>query len=135
MMGITIRSKRFYADMGYGGFMSFRQDLAKCIGPEMHAHYMKLESAPYSGRKEFFVAYDAETTRLQESGIVTNAVAAFLYAPDCEGKADREQAKQISALIQSIPDDTIYGYCARPDCATAKKMKEIFADKTIVRWS
>ena len=133
-MGVTIKSTVHSCDMGYGGFARLRTHIANAISSEVGAHYMKLYAAPYFAREAFFKEYDAETRRLISVGAMSEEVAAFLYARDSDGKCDRRQIKALRPLIESLPDDELYGYCAMADCATAKDIKRIFSTKGVVTW-
>lgn len=125
-MGITISSKRYGCDMGYGGFSRFRDLVSEKVSEKFNTHYMKLNSLDAmfligDARKEYFREYDA----------ITN----FLYQSDCEGSIDRNQAKQIYELIKDCDDEIIFGYIGRKDCAKMRDMKSIFSDKTKVSWN
>lgn len=139
MMGITIKSKRYDCDMGYGGFGRFRSIVAEKVNDEFHKHYLSLTDSKLmllSGkeREAFFEQYDATTKEFIEKEVVTAEVANFLYQSDCEGKIDRKQAKQIYELIKECDDNLIFGYAGRADCAKMSDMKDIFSDKTKVEW-
>jgi len=135
-MGITIRTKVKSCDIGYGGFMRFRQDVAFLICNEVGLHYKSIENAPFVRRDEFFVKFDANTKRLIESGKLSIELARFLFASDGEYKCDMKQVRSLRDILKlSKNDDEIYGYCGRKDAATMKDMKEIFCGKYAVRWS
>ena len=138
-MGITISSKRHSCDMGYGGFGRFRNTVAEKVNVDFHQHYLSLSDSKVmflSGkeREDYFKEYDASTNKYIEQGIVTIEVANFLYQSDCEGKIDRKQAKQIYELIKECDDDHYFGYSGRVDCAKMSNLKNIFSDKTNVKW-
>ncbi|MHB8762431.1 MAG: hypothetical protein ACYC6J_08670 [Coriobacteriia bacterium] len=133
-MGITIKSTVHSCDMGCGGFARLRTHIANAISSEVGNHYVRLFAAPYFGREAFYKEYDAETRRLISVGAMLEEAAAFLYARDSDGKCDRAQVKILRPLIESLPDDEPYGYCARADCATAKDIKRIFSTKGVVTW-
>lgn len=138
-MGITISSKRFSCDMGYGGFGRFRDIVAKQLNNEFSEHYLET-SMPnvmfLSGEKrdEYFKIYNAKTERLVDIGLVTDALANFLFQPDCDGSIDRKQAKQVYELIKDCDDNIAFGYIGRKDCAKMLDMKNIFSDGTKVKW-
>lgn len=135
-MGVTIQSKKHSCDMGYGGFLRFRNIVASKVGEIFSKHYTKLDNAPiFDDTKKYFEEYDTETNRLVEQGHVTMEVANFLYQVDCDGEIDRIQAKQIYKLIEDCDDDTAFGYIGRSDCAKMSDMKKIFGNKTKVKWS
>lgn len=138
-MGVTISSKRYSCDMGYGGFGRFRNIVAKNVSDEFCKHYLCLSSAEAmfsfgDERKEYFEKYDAKTRDFVSEGEVTIEVANFLYQSDCSGKIDRKQAIQIFELIKDCDDGIIFGYAGRQDCAKMSDMKKIFSDKTKVEW-
>ena len=58
----------------------------------------------------------------------------FLCQADHCGKVNARQSKQIYELIKECDGDGIFGYIGRPDCAKMSDMKDIFSDKTSVRW-
>ena len=139
-MGITISSKRYGCDMGYGGFGRFRDIVAQNTTNEVYEHYSLLSSPTVmflSGdkRKEYFAAYDKKTKELIEQGELTAEVANFLYQSDCGGNIDRKQAKQIFELIKACDDEIVFGYIGRNDCAKMLDMKKIFSDNTKVEWN
>lgn len=138
-MGITISSKRYSCDMGHGGFGRFRNIIASKVGGRFAGHYLELSDPQVmclfgSKRDEFFKKYNATTRELIEQKEITPEVANFLYKSDCNGKIDRKQAKQIYELIKNCPDDTIFGYAGRDDCAKMADLKKIFSDGTKVEW-
>ena len=139
-MGITISSKRYSCDMGYGGFMRFRNAVAEKVSPIFYEHYISMDKPEVSllsgkKREEFFKEYDFNTKKLIEQGEITPEVANFLYQCDCGGKIDRKQAKEIYALIKECDDDTLFGYMGRSDCAKMSNLKRIFSDGTKVEWN
>lgn len=138
-MGITIRSKRHSADMGWAGFARFRNLVAEQVGENFHEHYRELadahlETMTDAEQKRFCEAYDKRTNRFIEEGVVTLEVADFLYQADDEGKIDRKQARELYALIKHCTDQSVFGYIGRRDCATMADMKAILSDQTQVRW-
>lgn len=138
-MGITIRSKRYNADMGYAGFKRFRDMVASFVGEKFHTHYTAMDTPEVSmlcgqERKWYFEEYNKTVYALIEQKEVSLEVASFLYECDCEGHIDRKQAKQIYELIKDANDDIVFGYSGRGDCAKMTDMKNIFNDKTKVEW-
>ena len=136
-MGITISSKRYGCDMGYGGFGRFRNIVAEKVNEKVYSHYSCLsetETMFLSGNKsdEFFDKYNAKTEDLIKQGELTEEIANFLYQPDCEGKVNRNQAKEIYELIKDCDDNIVFGYIGRADCAKMSDLKKIFSDKTKV---
>ncbi|MBU3220937.1 hypothetical protein [Clostridium algidicarnis] len=138
-MGITISSKRYSCDMGYGGFGRFRKVVAENINDEFYNHYSELSSqeAMFSfgiEREKYFEKYDAKTKEYIEKKILTVEVANFLYQSDSDGEVNRKQAKQIYELIKECDDNISFGYVGRTDCAKMADLKKIFSDKTKVEW-
>lgn len=130
-MGITIESKNFSADMGYGGFMNFRNKVAELSNEEFGKHYIKTEKAMFlqgTERETFFKKYDAKTKEMIKDNIVTVEIANFCYQSDCEGSIDQDQAKQIYEKIKDYDDNIRYGYAGRTDCAMFSDLKNIFKD-------
>ena len=139
-MGITIGSKRYACDMGYGGFGRFRNVVAEKVNDEFYKHYLELSSPKVmfsfgKEREEYFKKYNAKTEEFIKQNIVTGEVANFLYQSDCDGKIDRKQAKEIYELIKECDDNISFGYAGRSDCAKMADMKKIFSDGTKVEWS
>jgi hypothetical protein len=132
IMGVTIESKKFSADMGCGGFNRFRQKVAELSNEEFGKHYKDLESSMIifdeKKRKEFFKKYDAKTNKLVENNIISVEIANFCYQSDCGGSIDQDQAKQIYEKIKDYDDNICYGYVGRPDCAMFSDLKNIFKD-------
>ena len=140
-MGITIKTSKRGFDMGYGGFMRFRNKVAECVGNVFYEHYKNLSNAPFYGeeRTSFFKTYDYNTKMLINNGHVSLEIADFCYQPDCEGKINKEQAKMIYDFIKDCDDELIYGYSGRDDCCKMKHMKQLFKDcysdsKQVVWW-
>ncbi len=130
-MGVTIESKNFSADMGYGGFNLFRNKVATLSSLEFGKHYSESDNTMLligSERESFFKKYDAKTVELVKEEVITVEIANFCYQPDCEGSIDQEQAKQIYEKIKDYDDDICYGYAGRSDCAMFSDLKNIFKD-------
>lgn len=130
-MGITLKSKNFSADMGYGGFFRFRSKVSSLINKEFGEHYEKLNEGSFlfgDERTVFFEKYDAKTKDLIKSNVITPEIANFCYQSDCEGSIDQRQAKQIYEKIKDYNDDVCYGYAGRSDCAMFSDLKTIFKD-------
>jgi len=139
-MGITISSKRYSCDMGYGGFNRFRNIVAEKVSDKFYKHYTLLSDADImflmgDQRKKYFEKYDAITKEYVKQKEVTVEIANFLYQSDCEGKIYRKQAKQIYNLIKDCEDNILFGYVGRSDCAKMSDLKNIFKDGTKVEWS
>lgn len=130
-MGITIKSKNFNADMGYGGFKRFRDKVASLSNAEFSKHYEELDKTMLlmeAERKSFYEKYNAKTKELIKADVITVEIANFCYQSDCEGSIDQDQAKQIYEKIKDYDDDIPYGYAGRPDCAMFSDLKNIFKD-------
>lgn len=141
-MGITLRSKNFSADMGYGGFGRFRDKIAVLSSDEFGKHYGELNEAMFlfgEERDTFYKKHDAKTVKLIEANAITAEIANFCYQADCEGSIDQRQAKQIYEKIKDYDDDYCYGYAGRSDCAMFSDLKTIFKDCAEngkeIRWS
>lgn len=97
-MGVTIESKNFSLDMGFGGFNLFREKVAELSGEIFKKHYKDLDKAFLfvgKSKEEFFKTYNAKTTELIEANHITVEIANFCYQADCGGFIDQRQAKQI----------------------------------------
>ena len=132
-MGITIESNNFSADMGYGGFMRFRNKVAELSNSEFGQHYAKLSDAKFlkgEERELFFNEYDEKTRDLVKENVVTVEIANFCYQYDGEGSIDQEHAKQIYEKIIDYDDKFCYGYAGRLDCAMFSDLKKIIKDCT-----
>ena len=130
-MGVTIESKNFSADMGYGGFNNIRKKIANLSNLEFGKHYAELDKGMFlfgNNRDIFFKEYDAETRELVNSDIISEGIANFCYQSDCEGSIDQDQAKQIYEKIKDYNDNICYGYLGRSDCAMFSDLKNIFKD-------
>lgn len=138
-MGITISSKRYSCDMGYGGFGRFRNVVAEQTDKEFCEHYLELSSPKVmilygDAREKHFKEYNVKTEELINQNKITVEVANFLYQSDCGGNIDRKQAKEIYELIKDCDDELVFGYIGRNDCAKMLDMKKILSDKTKVEW-
>ena len=141
-MGITISSSKRSLDMGFFGFGRFRIDVAKQTNDDFYEHYKTMYDAQMLfgiDREVFFEEFDKKTKEFEKKGIVKQEVLDFLFQSDCEGKISKTQAKMIYDLIKDIPNDIIYGYSGREDCAKSEHMKKLFKDcysnsKQIVWW-
>lgn len=130
-MGITLESKNFSADMGYGGFFRFRKKVAVLSNEEFGEHYENLDEGTFlfgDTKTAFFEKYDAKTKELIKLNVITPEIANFCYQSDCEGSIDQRQAKQIYENIKDYDDDICYGYAGRSDCAMFSDLKNIFKD-------
>ena len=131
-MGVTISSKNFSADLGYGGFNRFREKVAMLTSAEFGKHYAKLSDSicifSEDDRKNFFKEYDAQTEEMVARNIVSVEIANFCFQPDCDGRIRRKQVKQIYEKIKDYDDTICYGYSGRSDCAMFKDLKNIIQD-------
>lgn len=130
-MGITIRSKNFNADMGYGGFGNFRSKVATLAGETFGKHYQEVnKGVPLSDEEQdiFYKEYNVRTNELIEEKEITLEIADFCYQADFEGAIDQEQALQIYEKIKDYDDNFCYGYAGRSDCTMFSDLKNIFKD-------
>lgn len=87
-MGVTItanNSSRSF-DMGGGGFMSLRENIALAFDKEFGEHYGKLRSV---WKQEDFKAFDKETDRILADDRFREEdvdIVEFLFASDCGGE-------------------------------------------------
>ncbi|MEK3955682.1 MULTISPECIES: hypothetical protein [unclassified Psychrobacillus] len=130
-MGVTIKSKSFSADMGYGGFNLYRKKIATLSSLEFGNHFSKLDKAmslPDMDREAFYKKYNKQTDELIKRNVITSEIANFCYQSDCEGSIDQRQAKLIYEKIKDEDDNICYGYAGRSDCAMFSDLKHIFKD-------
>lgn len=130
-MGVTIKSKNFSADLGYGGFKRFRNKVATLSNLEFGEHYSNLDKAFLLGddkKDSFFEKYNGKTNELIKKNIITIEIANFCYQSDCDGYIDQSQAKEIYEQIKDFDDSICYGYAGRSDCAMFSDLKNIFQD-------
>jgi len=140
-MGITIESKNYSIDIGYGGFGRLRAKVAELAGKEIGEHYKDLDKGMFlrgEERTKFFEAYNRKISELEEEFKIPCGILDFLYASDCGGKAVPKGCKQIYEVIKDYDDDVLYGYCGKNDCAKFKDFKEIVKDcidnKCSMKW-
>lgn len=83
-MGITIHSPHKSIDMGAGGFLRLRRDIAKLTNSEISGHYELLLTDHYITMVYHgFEEYDRKTEELYEKYRKEyGKVLDFLYAPD-----------------------------------------------------
>ena len=130
-MGVTIESKNYSMDMGYGGFANLRKKVAELAGKEIGKHYGKLDKGMFlygEERAEFFKVYNKKIGELETRFKIPRGILMFLYASDCEGKITSSKCKHIYEVIKNYDDDILYGYCGRGDCAKFKDFKVIVKD-------
>lgn len=137
-MGVSVSSKDFSCDLGYGGFKVFRDKVSSMVGVEVEEHYtteFNKGMVLYGEAKEkFFKEYDKKTDELIKNKKLDLDVAIFLYKCDYDGKLTKKQAKKVYDLIKDCDDNLSYGYSGRPDCATMKDFKQIFGNGSTVKW-
>ena len=141
-MGVTLNSKNYECDFGYNGFNRLRTTIAELVGSDLGEHYKKLDEPMLMDDEEramFYHKYDLETQKLTKKYPKASAVFSFLYQSDCEGKLACKDCKQLYDLIKDYDNDSLYGYCGRPDCAKFRDFKQIVKDcvetKTSMEWS
>lgn len=141
-MGVTIESKNFSIDLGYGGFGNLRKRVAELTGKEIGEHYAYLDKGCLlygEERTKFFTEYDKKTNKLMESLKIPHQILSFLYASDCNSKTTLSTCRKIYKVIENYDDNILYGYSGRPDCAMFKDFKRIVKDcidnKRGMRWS
>lgn len=141
-MGITLESKNFSIDMGYGGFRNLRIKVAELTGKEIGDHYKYLEKGMFKfgeEKKMFFEKYDQKISDLADEFKIPRGILDFIYSSDCEGNLTYGRCKQIYKVIENYDDNICYGYCGRKDCATFKDFKQIIKDcidnKCKMEWS
>ena len=130
-MGITIKSKNYSIDMGYGGFKNIREKIAELTGKEIGEHYKELDKGIFlygTALEEFFKNYNKKIAELEEKFKIPYGILDFLYATDCGGKITSKKCEQIYEVIKDYDDNILYGYAGRKDCAKFKDFKEIVKD-------
>lgn len=141
-MGVTIDSKNYSIDLGYGGFSRLRNKVAELAGPDIYEHYKYLDNGVSlygEERTKFFEDYDRKIKELDEKyNGKKSKILDFLYECDCSGKMNITHCKAIWKEIEDYDDNILYGYSGRPDCAMFKDFKKIVKDcidtKTIMKW-
>lgn len=109
-MGVTIFSKNYSIDIGYGGFARLRRTVAEQCPEEIRKHYLQLPDASFSTPKQQ-KEYDDRTEELYKRynskyGKVIN----FLYAPDIEKTLGYDTAEQILGVVDGYEDSSVYGF-------------------------
>lgn len=132
-MGVTIESKNFSIDLGYGGFRNLRLKVAELTADDIFDHYKKstdgMQLYDEDKRKRFYEEYNKKTNALdlKYEGKMSN-ILDFLYASDCSGKMDAEHCRSIYNVIHDYDDNIKYGYVGKKDCAMFKDFKNIVKD-------
>ena len=107
-MGVTIFSKNYSVDIGYGGFARLRRTVAEQCPEEIRKHYLQLPDTSFS-KPEQQKKYDDKTEELYKKyndkyGKVIN----FLYAPVTEKTLGYDAAEQILGIIDGYEDYSVY---------------------------
>lgn len=131
-MGISIYAKKDpqkIIDLGMGGFLNLRKQVAELAGEPWASHYKKLTDTPFSQQnKQFYEDFDNETMRLLSKKNVSVKVVDFCLQSDCEGAIRYGACKQLLKIIGDYDDDILYGYAGRKDCAMFKDFKAILQE-------
>lgn len=140
-MGVTVSSKNYSIDMGYGGFSRLRNKVAELTGKELENHYKDLDKGNFlfgEDREKFFAEYNKKTQKLLENSKIPHQIFNFLYASDCSSKMSLSVCRKVYKVIENYDDNIAYGYAGRPDCAKFKHFKEIVKDcidnKCSMKW-
>jgi len=130
-MGVTIESKNYSIDLGYGGFNNLRIKVAELTGNEIGQHYRDIKNGIFlsgEAKKKFFKKYNKKISELADTHNIPHGILDFLYASDFSGQISFEKCKQICNVIKDYDDNICYGYCGREDCAMFRDFKEIVKD-------
>lgn len=131
-MGVTIESKNYSLDFGYGGFFNIRKKVAELTSPDVGEHYKKLENSVFLFGKRmdsFFEEYNKKITEISEKhNGKFDEILHFLYSSDCGAKMPYQVCEKIYAVIKDYDDNICYGYSGRPDCAMFKDFKNLVKD-------
>lgn len=132
-MGVSICatncSRNF--NMGYGGFICLRTEIALAFNKKFGEHYKTLPSCCFSNER--LEAYNKKaneiiaTENLEEKGA---DVLDFLYAPDCDGgKVGYKTCKKIYDLIKDIDfGSKTFTYTTYSDGKDYEHFKEFLLD-------
>ena len=132
-MGVILECKKTRREMymSYIGFDRLRTTVAYLMGPDVGAHYSKLNKIydlPLEERRKAIPEYDKKTEQLIESKALDEKIAAFLYQADTDGKISYKVCKRILKVIGDYDDGAIYGYAALPHPGKFKEFKVILQD-------
>lgn len=131
-MGVTVESKNYSLDFGYGGFCNIRKKVAELASEDIGEHYKKLENGVFlfgDDKKSFFEEYDKRISEISENhGGEFDEILHFLYASDCGAKMPLQVCEKIYEVIKDYDDNICYGYVGRPDCAMFKDFKNLVKD-------
>ena len=137
-MGITIKNREKSIDMGCGGFMNLRRNIAKLLSNEFGVLYENWcrPCSPITDEEGNKIL-----KKFYQDGILTDnddVIIEFLFASDIDGKITAEGCKRLYELIKDYDDNILYGYVMRPDCAKFSDFKEIIRKSAennwIVKW-
>lgn len=133
-MGITIRNKENSIDMGCGGFMNLRRNIANLLSKEFGDLYKEW-------CKSFSPITDEEGNKILKTfyrdGILSDeddVIIEFLFASDLEGKITAKGCKRLYELIKDYDDNILYGYAMHPNCAKFADFKEIIKESAKHNW-
>ena len=140
-MGVTItanNSSRSF-DMGGGGFMSLRENIALAFDKEFGEHYGKLRSV---WKQEDFEAFDKETNRILADDRFKEEdvdIVEFLFMSDCVGEISHKTCNKIFDLIKDIDfGNKIFTYAGRSDGKDYQYfkefLKECYSNRRKMRW-
>lgn len=140
-MGVSIyaiNSSRSF-DMGYGGFINLRTNIALAFNKRFGDHYKTLTTC---FMQEHFDAYNKKANAIieEENLEADDDILDFLYAPDCEGgTVGYKTCKKIYELIKDIDfGNKIFTYAAYSDGKDYEHFKEFLLDcykhKRNMRW-
>lgn len=140
-MGVTItanNSNRSF-DMGGGGFMSLRENIALAFDKEFGEHYGKLR---YVWTEEGFEQFNKETNRILDDDRFQQEdvdIVEFLFMSDCGGEISHKTCKKIFELIKDIDfGNRIFTYAGLSDGKDYQHFKEFlqecYSHRRKMRW-
>ena len=141
-MGVTITAtnSKYSFDMGVGGFLSLRVNIAKAMDRELGEHYATMS---FCWRKDEWDAFDARTNEIladsrfsEEDGDWLD----FLFASDTEGSISHKTCKKILDAIRDVDfGNRIFVYAVRSDGRDYEHFKdflqECYTHRRKMRWS
>ena len=140
-MGLTIYNKERAIDMGYIGFYTLRNTIAKLFGTDFENLYNNWTSSSWNPNKIDDKTGNILLNGFYEKGIIKeedNPILDFLFMSDCEGKLPAKSCKVLYNFIKDYDDNIKYGYSGRPDCAMFSDFKEIVRlcakNRWILKW-
>ena len=130
-MGITItatNSSREF-DMGAGGFMSLRTNIAKAFDTELGEHYATLCHVWCEGD---YRTFDEKANKILSNPRFKDEdidIVDFLFASDIEGSISHKTCKKIHDLIKDVDfGNRIFVYAARSDGNDYEYFKQFLLD-------